>query len=161
MRYRTLCFLAAVSLFSVVAAADPLRYRVQADRGRAWFIDADRLVLEEPGKPPRAIVLTDWQWAVQPYANPPAIAIGPLGEAIVTSNVLPVLWKVDPQTLAVSMHQLELDADHDKDVGFSKLVYSARDEAYFAVSEVQGSTWRIDPLLRRAQKISPINGGPR
>ena len=71
-----------------------------------------------------------------------------------TSNVLPVLWKIDPTTLAVSVHRVELDADTDKDVGFSGLVYSERNGAYFAVSELHGSLWRIDPLLRRAQKVS-------
>jgi hypothetical protein len=79
----------------------------------------------------------------------------------VTSNVLPVLWKIDPQTLAVTVHHLQLDADTDKDVGFSGLVYSARDGAYFAVSELHGTLWRIDPLLRRAQKIAlsePVRG---
>ena len=71
-----------------------------------------------------------------------------------TSNVLPVLWKIDPDTLAVSVHRLQLDADADKDVGFSGLAYSERDGAYFAVSELHGSLWRIDPMLRRAQKIA-------
>jgi hypothetical protein len=40
-------------------------------------------------------------------------------------------------------------------------VYSARDGAYFAVSELHGTLWRIDPLLRRAQKIAlsePVRG---
>ena len=46
-------------------------------------------------------------------------------------------------------------------MGFSGLVYSERHGAYFAVSELQGSMWRIDPLLRRAQKIAlsePVRG---
>jgi uncharacterized protein YjiK len=79
----------------------------------------------------------------------------------VTSNVLPVLWKIDPQTLAVTVHPLQLDADIDKDVGFSGLAYSARDGAYFAVSELHGTLWRIDLPLRRAQKIAlsePVRG---
>ena len=152
MRSKVLWFLAAVSLFATTAAAD---------RGRTWVIDADGLFLEQPGKPRRAITLPQWQWAHEPYACRPAIATGPRGEAVVTSNVVPVLWKIDPETLAVSMHRLGLDADDDKDVGFSGLVYSERAGAYFAVSEAHGSLWRIDPLLRRAQKISlsePLRG---
>jgi hypothetical protein len=111
------------------------------------------LLLEQAGKPRRAVTLPDWQWAAQPYACAPDIALGPRGEVIVTSNVLPVLWKIDPETLRVSVHRLELDSDTDKDVGFSGLVYSERNGAYFAVSGLQGSLWRIDPLLRRAQKV--------
>jgi len=145
---------AAMLLLFGNAAADPVRYRAQPERARAWVIDAGALFLEPAGKPRRAITLPDWQWAGEPYACAPDIALGPRGEVVVTSNVLPVLWKIDPETLKVSVHRLELDADTDKDVGFSGLVYSERNGAYFAVSELHGSLWRIDPLLRRAQKIA-------
>lgn len=161
MRHKVLWFLAAVSLSSSVAAAEPVRYRPQPERARVWVLDAGGLFLEQAGKPRRAVTLPGWQWAGEAFACAPDVAIGPRGEAIVTSNVLPVLWKIDPDTLAVSVHRLELDADHDKDVGFSGLVYSERNGAYFAVSELQGSLWRIDPLLRRAQKVAlsePVRG---
>lgn len=161
MRHKVLWFLAAVSLTSGVAASDLLRYRPQPELTRVWVLDAGGLFLEEAGKPRRAFTLPGWQWAGEAYACAPDVAIGPRGEAIVTSNVLPVLWKIEPDTLAVSVHRLELDADPDKDVGFSGLVYSERNGAYFAVSELQGSLWRIDPLLRRAQKIAlsePVRG---
>jgi hypothetical protein len=160
MRYNIVGLLAAV-LISGNAAADPLRSRQQPERARTWVLDTAGLVLEQAGKPRLALKLPEWQWAGEPYACAPDIAIGPRGEAVVTSNVLPVLWRVDPETLAVSMHRLELDADADKDVGFSALVYSERVGAYFAVSELTGSLWRIDPLLRRAQKIAlsqPVYG---
>ena len=143
------------------AVADPFRYRAQPERARVWVLDAEGLFLEEAGKPRRPVTLEGWQWAGQPYACAPDIAIGPRGEVVVTSNVLPVLWKIDPDTLAVSVHQLQLDADADKDVGFSGLAYSERNGAYFAVSELHGSFWRIDPMLRRAQKIAlsePVRG---
>jgi hypothetical protein len=153
MSHKVLWFLAAVSLFSSTAAADPFRYRAQPELGRAWAIDAGGLFLEEVRKPRRAVPLPGWQWAGQPYCAPD-IAIGPRGDVVITSNVLPVLWKIDPYSLAVSVHRLQLDADTDKDVGFSGLVYSERNGAYFAVSEHHGSLWRIDPLLRRAQKIA-------
>ncbi len=159
MSNKKLCFLAGMLFFAGTAAADPLRYRAQPERERAWVIDAKGLFLEEARKPRRGISLAGWQWADAPYACAPDIAIGPRGEAVVTSNVLPVLWKIDPETLAVTLHRLQLDAD--KDVGFSGLAYSAREGAYFAVSELHGSLWRIDPMLRRAQKIAsgaPVRG---
>jgi hypothetical protein len=150
MRYKILWFLAAASLLSGTAAAE-----------QTWVLDGDGVYVQQARKPRVEVKLPGWQWAHEPYACPPAIAIGPRGEALVTSNVLPVLWKIDPQSLAVTVHSLELDADLDKDVGFSGLVYSARDGAYFAVSELHGTLWRIDPLLRRAQKIAlsePVRG---
>ena len=145
---------AAALLIANEAAADPLRYRVQPERARSWVIEGGGLFLEEARKPRRAIELAGWQWAGEPHACAPDIAIGPRGEIVVTSNVLPVLWKIDPDTLAVSVHPLELDTDTDKDVGFSGLAYSERLGAYVGVSGLHGSLWRIDPLLRRAQKIA-------
>lgn len=154
MRQQFLWFLTTLSLASGIAAAEPLRYRAQEERARAWVLDAGGLFLEQAGKPRRPVKLPDWTWAGEPYACAPDIAIGPRGEIVVTSNVVPVLWKIDPDTLAVSVHRLELNADADKDVGFSGIAYSERDGAYFAVSELHGSLWRIDPMLRRAQKIA-------
>jgi hypothetical protein len=119
-----------------------------------WVIESGELFLQEAGKARRAVTLPGWHWAAEPYACAPAVASGPRGEVVVTSNVSPVLWKIDPRTLAVSVHPLELDADTDKDVGFSGLAYSAREGAWLAVSELHGSMWRIDPLLRRAQKLA-------
>jgi hypothetical protein len=150
MSKTVLWFLAAFTLLSGTAAAE-----------QTWVLSVDGVYLQQAGKARVAVRLPEWHWAHEPYACPPAIAIGPRGEALVTSNVLPVLWKIDPETLAVTVHSLELDADSDKDVGFSGLVYSARDNAYFAVSELHGTLWRIDPLLRRGQKIAlsePVRG---
>lgn len=160
MRFKFLWFLAALLVWNNVNA-DQVRHRSQPERARAWVIVASGLYLEEPRKPRRAVALPGWQWASDAYACAPDIAIGPRGEVVVTSNVLPVVWKIHPDTFAVSVHRLQLDADADKDVGFSGLVYSERNGAYFAVSELHGSVWRIDPLLRRAQKIAlaePVRG---
>lgn len=153
MRNKLFWFLAAV-LVSGSANADPYRHRAQPERARAWVIDGNELFLEEARKPRRAITLPGWQWAGEPYACAPDIAIGPRGEVVVTSNVLPVLWKIEPESLAVTTHRVQLDADADKDVGFSGLVYSERHGAYLGVSELTGTLWRIDPLLRRAQKVA-------
>lgn len=150
MSNKALWFLAAVFLLSGTAAAE-----------QTWVLNVDGVYLQQARKARVGVRLPGWQWVHEPYACPPAIAIGPGGEALVTSNVLPVLWKIDPKTLAVTVHHLQLDADSDKDVGFSGLVYSARDGAYFAVSELHGTLWRIDALLRRAQKIAlsePVRG---
>lgn len=161
MRTKTFWFSAAVMLLTIGnAAADPFRQRVQSEPGRAWGIDAGGLYLEEASTPRRAVALPGWQWLGRPYSAP-AIAIGPRGDVVVTSNVLPVLWRIDARSLEVSVHSLELDADTDKDAGFSELVYSERDAAYFAFSELTRTLWRIDPLLRRAQKIAVLSGGAR
>ena len=102
-----------------------------------------------------AIALPSWQWVDEPYGCPPDLALGPDGEVVVTSNIVSTLWRIDPDSLAVSTHEPLLDADNDKDVGFSGLEYSREHGMFVAVSDVQGSLWRIDPLLRKGQKVQP------
>lgn len=131
-----------------------LRYQVDPARNRVWFLTHDGVFLYDVTTPQKIVVpLPTWQWVGTPYSCLPDLTLGPKGEAVITSNILPTLWRIDPETLAVSVHSLVLDADTDKDVGFSGLVYSSTHEAFFAVSDVHGSLWRIDPLFRRAQKV--------
>jgi len=131
-----------------------VRHQVDVRRSRVWFVGTESVTMHEASRPERRVlVLPDWIVADVLDAGPPGLALGPGGEAVVTSNVLPVLWRIDPETLAVSTHPLALDADTDKDVGFSGLVYSAQHAAYFAVNSTLGSLWRIDRELTRAQKI--------
>ncbi len=131
-----------------------LRYQVDAARNRVWFLTGEGVFFYDAAKPEKiAVPLPGWLWANAPYGCLPDLALGPRGEAVITSNVVPTLWSIDPETLAVGVHELALDADTDKDVGFSGLVYSPEHAAYFAVSDPQGSLWKIDRQLTTAQKI--------
>ena len=130
------------------------RHQVDVVRNRVWVLTEKGVVLYQDARRERTVIaLPEWFWAGAPYSCPPALALGPKGEAIVTSDVVATLWRIDPQTLNVSVHRLELDADTDKDVGFSELAYSSRHGKYFAVSSKHGSVWSVDPLLAKAQKV--------
>ena len=137
------------------SALPNLRHQADPARNRVWFLTADGVILYDAATLEKITVrLPDWQWAGAPYGCLPDLALGPKGEAVITSDILPTLWRIDPDTLAVSVHPLALDADTDKDVGFSGIVYSSGQGAYYAVSNLHGSLWRIDPLFERAQKIA-------
>ncbi len=99
------------------------------------------------------VALPGWLWVAAPHC-PPNLAVGPKGEVVITSNVVPTLWRIDPRTLAVTAHPLSLDTDSDKDVGFAAIVYSAEQSAFVAYSELQRSVWKIDPQLKTAQKVA-------
>jgi hypothetical protein len=135
--------------------SDNGRQRNDPARGRVWVINSQGVFVYQAstGKLTE-VTLPSWQWADTLYACPPDLAIGPAGEALVTSNVVSVLWRIDPRTLSVTMHELALNADNDKDVGFSQLAYSAEHGAFFAINETHGSQWRIDSSLREARKIA-------
>lgn len=135
-------------LASTALAAEPLRTVHDASRNRTWLLQPDGVYLN--GK---RFELPGWIHAGEPYACGPALAVDAQGAAVVSSDVVPVLWRIDPLKSQVTTHPLVLDADADKDVGFSSLTYAPDQGVFFAVSSVYGSLWRIDPLLRRAQKI--------
>lgn len=75
-----------------------------------------------------------------------------------SSNVLPVLWRVDPQRFQVTRIALELDADIDKDVGFTALSF-ASDDVLIAAGATYASLWRLD--LRSATASKLANPGSR
>jgi hypothetical protein len=149
-----------------IAAATPpapkARYQVDAARDRVWLLNHEGVFLFEPSRRERvALALPDWVVAGAQYGCLPDLALGPRGEAVITSNVLPTLWRIDPDTLAVSVHRPVLDADGDEDIGFSALVYSREHRAFFAASYSHGSTCKIDPRFERAQEVSPSAALPR
>lgn len=122
--------------------------------GRTWSLTRDGVSLQDADKSRRiAVTLPGWHWAGAPYGSSPDLVVGPQGEAIVTSDVAPVLWRIDPVTLSVSVHPLALEADTGMDVGFARLVYSREHEAYIGVSGQLGSVWVIDRALARARKL--------
>jgi hypothetical protein len=130
------------------------RHQVDPARNRVWYLTPQGVFLFDASRPERvAVQLPGWVWAGAPYGCLPDLALGPRGEAVVTSNVVSTVWRIDPDSLVVTEHALALDADSDKDVGFTGLVYSPQHAAYFATSEAHGSLWRIDPQLRTAQKM--------
>ncbi|HZT61563.1 MAG TPA: hypothetical protein VFA36_00390 [Burkholderiales bacterium] len=139
---------------SSAAGERNIRSQVDAANGRIWWLTREGVFVHDARIPQKRLVpIPGWVSVNVAYACPAALALGPNGEALVTSNILPTVWKIDPETLAVSEHALALDADQDKEVGFSGLVYSSEHAAFFAVSEL-GSVWRIDRDLTRAEKVA-------
>lgn len=132
-----------------------LRSQTDAVRGRLWALTSEGVELYDATTRQRVaqIALPGWLWVSDQYSCPPDLAIGPGGEAIISSNVVSTLWRIDPVTLAARKHEPVLDVDTGKDVGFTGLAYSAQQGAYFAVSGIHGSMWRIDRFLEKARSV--------
>jgi hypothetical protein len=140
-----------------------LRFQKDPARDRGWLLTRSGVfVFDFRSRQTTAHVgLPQWVWAGEAFSCPPDLALGPKGEALVSSNVEPTLWRIDPVTLVVTRHPLVLDAHGTKDVGFTGIAFSKTQNAFYAASPF-GELWRIDPLLRRAQQIelsAPIPGG--
>lgn len=156
----TLAMLGSGALTGCDSPAEPrtssmFGYQAGWDHDRTWWLTRESVVVRGKAKERTVVTLPQWLWAGEPLC-PPDLALGPTGEAVVTSNVTSRLWRIDPQTLAVTVHDLRLDTDTDRDVGFAAIVYSARQAAFYAYSEVQRSVWRIDRELDRATKVSNV-----
>jgi len=136
--------------------AEPSRLVRDVSRNNLWVLQQDAVYLHDATT--RALKkryeLPGWVHVGEGYACPPALALDPNGAAIVSSNVVPTLWRIDPAKGEVTKHELALDADNDKDVGFTAITYAPDQGVFFASSGTYGTLWRIDPLLRRAQKIA-------
>ena len=148
----SLVVLAACNGSAQPDGAKLIAYQVDAARERSWWLTKEGAVLHSAADAAKKIALPEWLWAADPYC-PPGLAIGPDGEAVVTSNVVPVLWRIDPRSLAVTIHELALNADTGKDVGFAAIVYSPEQKALIAYSE-QRSVWKIDLELKGATKLA-------
>ena len=151
---RTSLVFGALAVSAIAAADDALRIQEDSARERVWLLTARGVtVLDSKTRRTLAdIRLPEWTWASEGYGCPPDLALGPKGEAVVSSNVVPALWRIDPVSFTVTRHAPALDAHADMDVGFTGVVFSDTQGAFYAVSAF-GALWRIDPLLRRAQKI--------
>jgi hypothetical protein len=139
-----------------------LRFQLDAARNQLWVLDGAAVdvfdVSERFHK--RRIALPDWIRVDEPFSCAPELALEPSGVALVSSNVIPVLWRIDPETFAVRRHELALDVDADKDIGFTGLAF-AEQGILLAVSGIQGSLWRVDLWSNKAQKIElsrPVHG---
>ena len=133
-----------------------LGYQVDAARERSIWLTRDGVQIHSAAARPVQIELPGWMYAGGPYC-PPGIAIGPKGEVVITSNVVSTLWRIDAETRAVTVHNLALDVDREKDVGFAAVVYAPEQGAFIAYSETQRSLWKIDASLSGARKVATVD----
>ena len=135
------------------SAATMIGYQVDGERNRSVWLTRDGVQIHGVSAQAARVDLPGWIYVGEPYC-PPALAVGPKGEIVVTSNVIPTLWRIDAETLAVTTHPLVLDSDQDKDVGFAAVVYAPEQRAYIAYSETTRSTWQVDASLRGASRLA-------
>lgn len=158
--------LAVVLLATVLLAAceEETTFRILPDAGRnlMWILDQQGVAIHNntSGRLVRRVALPGWIVAGSDFGCPPDLTLDSSGAAIVSSNVLPALWRIEPARFQVEKLELALDADQDKDVGFSELSF-APDGALVAVSSALGSLWRINLRASSAEKVSsfaPVRG---
>jgi len=130
---------------------------VRADpaRNRLWVLDLEVISVYDNtnGRRLRRIVLPEWMVLPKKYSCLPDLALDSSGTAYVSSNVLPVLWRIDPHGYEVARIELVLDTDNDKDVGFTGLSF-AGDGTLLAAGAMAAALWQIDTSAASAMKIA-------
>jgi len=167
MNYETAarCFLTCIVLaISTDAAADPGKSVVDGARSRVYAIARDGIEVLEAGSRRQVafVTLNDWVWAGEKYSCPPGIALAPEGDVLVTSNVLPVVWRIDRRTLAAKAYTLKLEQDLGRDIGFISIRWSRNQGVFVAVSNAD-ERWIINASLtsaRRAEGLVVPEAGP-
>lgn len=132
-------------------------------RQELWSLSLDGVELRDARsrRVLHTVELQDWQWAGEPHTCDPRLAFGPTGEVIVSSDVLPWLWRINPTTLQATIHRPSMDADLEMDVGFAAFEYAPRHGVFYGVDHWHGSLWAVDPDLETARKIvldHPVRG---
>lgn len=136
---------------------------VRADpaRNRLWVLDPSGLTLHDglSGRRLRHVPLPGLFLAAGDRVCRPDIAFDAAGTVYVSSDVLPVIWRVDPQQFEAARIEIALDTDADKDVGFTGLSF-AGDGIVVAAGTTFASIWRIDLNAARASKVAsyPASG---
>lgn len=135
--------------------------RVDLAHNRRWVLREHSLTVYDHmnGRRLRHIILPDWVVAGPRDGCAPDMVLDSSGAALVSSNVLPVLWRVDPQRFQVARIALELDADTDKEVGFAGLS-PAGDGVLIAAGATFESLWRLDLRSATASKLATPGSRP-
>lgn len=133
--------------------------RADAEHNRLWVLERDGLSVHDNtnGRRLRRVVLPDWIYAGAGYGCAPDVAVAGDGAAIVTSNVMPVLWRIDPKSYEVTRIELALASDTDMDLGFAELRFT-HDGTLLAAGATFDSLWRIDLAAARATKLAGARG---
>jgi len=149
-RFFLICILLATSSG---AAADPGKSVVDGARSRVYALVRDGVEVRDAGSRSRAafVALQDWVWVGEEYSCPPGIALAPEGDVLVTSNVIPVVWRIDRRTLTAKAYRLRLEQEQGRDVGFISIRWSRNQGVYVAISNTE-ERWIVDASLSRARK---------
>jgi hypothetical protein len=139
------------------SAARPHVLRAELDTagGTIWALHADGIDVHDATRDEkvRSIRLPGWIWAAHPEVCPPDFIVTPNRDVLVTSNVVPAIWRIDPASFEVHRYDVSVEDHADRDIGFSGLAYVADDGSVLAVGALDNRLWRIDPSLMRATVV--------
>ena len=130
-------------------APDVLRVKIDAARDRVWVLRLDEVHVydRQTRRLMRRISLPSWSVA---DLCGPGIVFDSSGAALISHNLEPKLWRVDPNVPEVREHTIRLIGGEKLDVGFGSIVFGS-DGFLYGVASSGHSVWRID--IRSASAV--------
>lgn len=134
------------------ASEDVLSTRTDTARGRVWVLGPEDLRVYDAAthKLVRRVVLPGWSMAR--YECRPDLALDASGSAIVSSNIVPNLWRVDAQNFRVSEKAIRLEGQESWDIGFGPITL-AGDGTVYALTSNGMSLWKVAPEASSAVRL--------
>ena len=146
---------ALVAVEANAANAQALATLHDAHRGMDYVLDGDAVrVSGDASGHERRVELPGPIFADPRYACPPAMIVDASGAIVVSSNIAPILWRIEPGSLTVRRFDLQLDSDRERDVGFSGLAIGERDGTLIALAGAMGSLWKVQLSSGKAEKLA-------
>ena len=152
---RCLALTLALALgLALPCAADDIRIRRDELRDRTWILRGDALYSYEygPGGTSRRFALPGWIHVSARNACAPDVFIEAGGSVIVSSNIVPSLWRVDPTVANAVELSMEVSPATRKDFGFASLQTTENGELHGRGS-IDRSLWLVDLANRSAIQL--------
>ena len=129
-------------------------YRIRADhqRGRYWVLSNDNIRVYNARDRQLIATITLLGWNVAGGVSPPDLVLTSAGTALVSSNIVPEFWHIDPDRYTVMRQTVTLLTRENWGVGFSALAFTA-EGTLFGVTAHAGTLWRINLEERTATHI--------
>jgi hypothetical protein len=141
---------------------DVLRIRLDAKGKRIWVLASGSLTLYDDDSlllsrriPIAALMQHSSEHCL------PDMTLDHIGNVLISSAMQASLMRVDAQSFEVTQHNFQVDADHNKDFGFSALAFAGRDHTLYAASATTGALWKLDLAHNQATKLplsQPVYG---
>jgi hypothetical protein len=129
-----------------------LRVKLDTTRNRLWVLGLDNVYVYDIEKEQLIGQIALPGWTVARFICLPDMLLDRTGAALISSNVLSRLWRVDPDSFEVRWHEIRLHGRENWDIGFGSLAF-APDGTLFAVTALAESLWRIDVDRGRADRV--------
>jgi hypothetical protein len=131
---------------------ETIAVRMDRVRGRLWVLGLDSLRIYDTAtrKPLRELELPSWY--ITDGACAPDLVLDGSGSAVVSSNVVPQLWRIDATTFEVTVVDVTLRGREQWDIGFAALRLTSAGTLR-ALSSNANSIWTIDVATGRADML--------